>query len=40
MAEDIVQNEQEEIVEIIKDKSPKKPSSKSMDFGALEVFYE
>lgn len=40
MAEDIVQSEQEEIVEVIKDKTTKKSSSKSMDFGALEVFYE
>ena len=40
MAEDIVQSEQEEIVEVIKDKTTKKSSTKSMDFGALEVFYE
>ena len=40
MAEDLVQNEQEEIVEIIKEKSPKKPSSNKLDFGGMEVFYE
>lgn len=40
MAEDLVQNEQEEIVEIIKEKSPKKSSSNKLDFGGMEVFYE
>lgn len=40
MAEELVQNEQEEIVEIIKDKTPKKTSSNKLDFGGLEIFYE
>ena len=40
MAEDLVQNEQEEIVEIIKEKSPKKSSSDKLDLGGLELFYE
>ena len=40
MAEDLVQNEQEEIVEIIKEKSPKKSSSNKLDFGGIEFFYE
>lgn len=40
MAEDLVQNEQEEIVEIVKEKNPKNSSSKSMDLGALELIFE